>query len=282
MQGKKIYPSKDPLGRLAQELRIRNFSPKTIKVYLYYNKEFLRFANSYADDVNGGQIRDYIDFLINSGKSRSTVDLVINALKFYYEKILRRSFFNQKTGIKRPKKEKQLPIVLSKWEVKKMIGAGVNLKQKLVIQVLYTTGIRASELVNLKIEDIDYQRKTVLVKNGKGKKDRITIISEQVLYNIDRYIKEYRPVVYLFENNFSHKKLNVRSIQKIVYNVAEKSKCKKHVSAHTFRHSFATHLLENNVNLRYIQSLLGHVRLETTQIYTKVAVNNFANIKDLL
>ncbi|MCK5319899.1 tyrosine-type recombinase/integrase [Candidatus Parcubacteria bacterium] len=282
MNGNYKYPSKDPICMLAQELRLRNFSYKTVKAYTYYNQEILRFTEKSPREINSQDIKDYLDYLISSGKSTSTINQAINALKFYYGQILRRKFFFGEIGIKRPKKEKKLPTVLSKQEIVKMINASDNLKHKLIVQALYSTGLRISELRNLKIDDIDFNRKNVFVKSGKGRKDRITIISETVLDNIDKYLLEYKPIICLFENGHTNKKMSVRGLQKVVSDLAKCAKIKKGVSAHSLRHSFATHLLENNVNLRYIQSLLGHTRLETTQIYTKVAINNFANIKDLL
>lgn len=277
-----LYPSKDPMWRLEQEMRLRNFSKRTIRAYLYYNREMLRFANKFSDKISRQDIKDYLDFLISNGKSPSTVNLAINALKFYYEKIMPRKFFDYAFGIKRPKKEKTLPLVLSKQEIIKIIQATDNLKHKLMIQILYSSGLRVSELAGLEINDIDFYRKIINVKSGKGKKDRITIVSKQVLSNTEKYLKEFRPLRYLFEGYTAGQKISGRSIQKAVYEASKRAKIKKNISAHSLRHSFATHLLENNVNLRYIQSLLGHKRLETTQIYTKVAVNKISNIEDLL
>ena len=274
--------SRDPMYNLVQEMRLRNFSPKTIKAYLYYNKELLRFASKFSDEIDKQTIKDYLDFLVISGKSSATINLVINALKFYYERILPRHFFDSDFGIKRPKKEKKLPTVLFKQEIVKMIKAADNLKHKLMIQILYSSGLRVSELVNLRINDIDFYRKTLLVKAGKGKKDRITIITQIALKNIKKYILEYQPLEFLFESFWAGKKISSRTVQKVTTEAVSRARIKKQVSAHTLRHSFATHLLENNVNLRYIQSLLGHARLETTQIYTKVAVNKFSEIEDLL
>ena len=165
--------SRDPMNNLEQELRIRGFSSRTISAYLHYNKELLRFASGFSDDIKKQDIKDYLDYLISSGKSTLTVNQAINALKFYYGQILRRKFFSNEMGIKRPKKEKKLPIVLSKQEIIKMINVSNNLKHKLVVQILYSTGLRISELRNLEINDIDFNRKCVLVKNGKGKKNRI-------------------------------------------------------------------------------------------------------------
>lgn len=267
---------------LSQEMRLRNFSNKTTKSYLHYNKELLRFASKSVKEINRQDIKDYLDFLISSGKTASTLNVAINALKFYYQGILHRKFFDFETGIKRPKEPKKLPVVLSKEEILKMIESTDNIKHKLIIQILYCSGLRVSELINLKINDIDFQRKLVIVKSGKGKKDRITIISQIVLDNINKYLVEYQPLVYLFEGYETGAKINIRSAQKVVVNSAFRAGIKKEVSAHSLRHSFATHLLEQGTNIRYIQSLLGHVRLETTQIYTKVASNKFNEINDLL
>ena len=282
MPGNYIYPSKDPMCRLEQEMKLLNFSPKTIKAYLYYNKELLRFANKFSDEISKQDIKDYLEYLFNSGRASATVNIVINSLKLYYEKVFPRKFFTSDLGIRRPKREKKLPIVLAKTEIIRMIKATDNLKHKLAIQILYTAGLRVNELRNLKINDIDYHRKVIFVHCGKGKKDRITILAGVVIDNLDRYLAEYQPLKYLFESISPGKKLSERALQKIVSVSAMKAKINKSVSPHCLRHSFATHLLESNVNLRYIQALLGHARLETTQIYTKVAVNKFKEIEDLL
>jgi len=270
--------SRDPMFYLEQEMRIRNFSHKTIKAYLYYNKETLRFANKSAREINKQDVRDYIDCLFNLGKSSATVNLAINALKFYYEGILKRKFFVPKTGIRRPKSEKKLPVVLSKDEVIMMINSLSNIKHKLMIQILFGSGLRVSELVDLKINDIDFFRKIIIIRQGKGAKDRITIVSNQTLYNIERYLSEYQPLVYLFESYEPGNKLNVRSAQKVVEEAAKLAGVNSLVSAHSLRHSFATHLLESGTDIRYIQELLGHARLETTQIYTKVARDHLQKI----
>ena len=264
--------SREPLDYLAQEMRIRNFSRKTIKAYLYYNKELLRFASYKSPkEINKQDIKDYLDFLISSGKSPATLNLIINSLKFYYQNIMSRRFFDYNFGIKRPKELKKLPEVLTKDEVARMVHCLDNIKHKLIIQVLYDSGLRVSELVNLKINDINFLRKVIHVKAGKGGKDRLTIISNRVLAGISEYLLEYQPLGYLFESHEAGVKMSARSIQKIIAKAAKSAKINKRVSAHTLRHSFATYLLETGVNLRYIQALLGHVRLETTQAYTKVS-----------
>lgn len=282
MEGNYQYPSKDPMFRLAQEMRIRNFSPKTIQAYLYYNKELLRFASKDVKEMERQDIRDYIDYLFNSGKSSSTVNLAINAFKFYYEGVLRRKFFVPGTGIGRPKSEKRLPVVLSKQEIVKMIDCLDNIKHKLIIQILFGSGLRISEVVDLKINDIDFFRKIITVRQGKGAKDRITIVSEQTLKNIEKYLLEYQPLTYVFESHEAGEKLSVRTAQKVVEEAIKLAGANPAASAHSLRHSFATHLLEGGTDIRYIQELLGHARLETTQIYTKVANNKLRDIKSPL
>ncbi len=273
---------RDLFYNLEQELRIRNYSQKTVKAYVYYTKELLRFANKFSDDLNAQDIKDYLDWLLVSGRAPATLNLAINAIKFYYTQILKRNFFAGEIRIKRPKMGSRIPVVLAKKEIIGMIEVAGNIKHKLIIQVLYTTGMRVSELVNLRVYDIDFDRKIIRIQAGKGNKDRVTIVSGTVLENIGQYIRGYDPAEFLFESFRSAGKLTVRTIQKIVTEAANRAGIKKRVSAHSLRHSFATHLLENGVNLRYIQSLLGHARLETTQIYTKVAVNKFDEIGDLL
>ena len=282
MEGNYQYPSKDPMFRLAQEMRIRNFSPKTIQAYLHYNKELLRFASRDAREIDGQDIRDYIDCLFNLGKSSATVNLAINAFKFYYEGVMRRKFFVSKASIKRPKSEKKLSVVLNKSEVVAMINSLDNVKYKLVIQILFGSGLRISELVNLKINDIDFIRKVITIRQGKGAKDRITIVSGKILGEIEKYLLEYQPLVFLFESHRAGEKLSARSAQKVVTEAARLAGVNPEASAHSLRHSFATHLLENGTDIRYIQELLGHARLATTQIYTKVASNMIRAIKSPL
>ncbi|MBI4778990.1 tyrosine-type recombinase/integrase [Candidatus Falkowbacteria bacterium] len=282
MNGNYQYPSKDPMFNLVREMRIRNFSPKTIQAYVYYNKELLRFANKGSREINYEDIRDYMDCLFGLGKSSSTVNLAINALKFYYEGILQRKFFVPKIGIRRPKAEKKLPVVLNKNEVVKMINCLDNIKHKLMIQILFGSGLRVSEAVDLKINDIDFIRKIITIRHGKGAKDRITIVSDKTLSDIEKYLLEYKPLVFLFESYVAGEKLAVRSAQKIVEEAVKSAEVNPNASAHSLRHGFATYLLENGTDIRYIQELLGHARLETTQIYTKVADNKIRGIKSPL
>lgn len=272
------YNSQNPLEKLRQEMRIRKFSQKTIKSYLYYTTYLLNFTRKSPTDVNQADIRAYLENLCDKNVSSSTLNTAYSALKFYFEKILYRKFF---FNIPRAKKDKKLPIVLSKKEILDIINACKNTKHKLIIQILYCSGLRVSEVISLRINDVDFNRKIIHLKGAKGAKDRVTIISEIVLKNIEKYLAEFQPLEYLFESNRGGK-LTTRTIQAIVGQNTKKAGLNKPVSPHSFRHSFAAHLLESGLDIRYIQALLGHARLETTQIYTKVAVTQFDKIKDLL
>lgn len=272
------YNSQNPLEKLRQEMRLRKFSQKTIKSYLHYTTYLLNFTRKSPTNINQSDIRNYLENLCDKNASSSTLNTAYSALKFYFEKILYRKFF---FNIPRAKKDKKLPIVLSKKEILDIINACSNIKHKLIIQILYCSGLRISEVVSLKISDIDFGRKVIHLKGAKGAKDRITIVSEVVLKNIEKYLAQFKPLEYLFES-IRGGILTTRTIQAIVSQSAAKAGLAKPVSPHSFRHSFATHLLESGLDIRYIQALLGHARLETTQIYTKVAVAQFDKIKDLL
>lgn len=278
LQKKYQYPSKDPIQRLKQEMKLRKLSLKTIRSYLYYTTELLNFTRKSPTDINNEDIRSFLENLCNKNLSSSTLNTAYSALKFYFEKILYRKFF---FNIPRAKKDKKLPVVLSKRKILDIINACDNIKHKLIIQILYCSGLRVSEVVSLKINDLDFNRKIIHIKGAKGKKDRITIISETVLKNIKKYLAESQPLKYLFES-MRGGNLTTRTIQAIISQNAIKAGITKPISPHSFRHSFATHLLENGLDIRYIQALLGHSRLETTQIYTKVATKQFNKIKDLL
>ena len=251
--------SRDPLYNLKQELKLRKFSPKTIKSYLYYNTEFLKFK-------------------IDKNISSSTLSLIINALKFYYRQILGRNLlFN----IKHPKKDKKLPVVLSKKEVREILGTIDNAKHKLCLALMYSAGLRISEIVKLKVKDLDFDNQILWVRGGKGNKDRQTLLPKILMNVLKRYTQNSSLNAYVFESNRGGI-LTQRSIQKIFHNSLKKSEINKNATCHSLRHSFATHLLEAGTDIRYIQELLGHKRLETTQIYTKVATNKLKDINSPL
>ena len=183
--------------------------------------------------------------------------------------------------IERPHKKKTLPKVISKEDVLAIIKNTQNIKHKCIISLLYSSGLRRSELLNLKLEDIDSKRMLIHIRYAKGGKDRYTILSRNVLDDLRSYFKVYKPKSWLFEGSHN-KQYSASSVVKLIDRAVKKAGIRKKVTPHTFRHSFATHLLEEGTDLRYIQHLLGHNSSKTTEIYTHVATSSFKNIKNLL
>jgi len=263
-----------------QKLEIKKYSMSTARVYITL---FELFLNYYKDidpiQINENDIRNYLSHLVRENRSNSYINQSINAIKFYYEVV--KGMPNRFYDIERPIKEDKLPEILSKNEVSKMLAQLSNLKHKCILGLIYSAGIRLGELLNLKIADIDSDRMLIRVVGAKGNKDRYTILSETLLNELRKYYLEYRPNNYLFEG-LDGQQYSDTSVRKIVKKAAEGAKVKKNVSPHTLRHSFATHLLENGTDLRYIQTLLGHNSSRTTEIYTHVATNIVKGIKSPL
>lgn len=188
---------------------------------------------------------------------------------------------NRFYSIERPIRKESLPKVISKEGILKMIDSCHNIKHKCIIELLYSGGLRRSEVLNLRLADIDSDRMTITVVEGKGKKDRITLLSEKMLIDLRKYFIEYRPKHLLFEGPYG-KAYSETSISKIVSRAAKKGGLRKRVTPHMLRHSFATHLLENGTDLRYIQTLLGHNSSRTTEVYTHVAIKGLTNIRNPL
>jgi len=264
-----------------EKLIIKRYSQSTAKTYLGCFKEFI---NYYADlglnEITEGHIKQYLLYLVEErGISTSYQNQMINAIKFYYEQVLgeERKFYY----IDRPFKEQKLPVVLSIEEVQKIISHIDNLKHKCMILTMYSGGLRISELLHLKLADIDSNRMLIHIKNAKGQKDRMTLLSEKLLVYLREYFKVYRPKDYLFEGQ-QGEEYAARSVQKIFNRACIKAGIKKKATLHTLRHSFATHLLEAGTDLRYIQSLLGHASSKTTEIYTHITRKGMENIKSPL
>jgi len=263
-----------------QKLELKRYANNTVKTYVGC---FELFINYYRDvelmSLNENDIRTYLQKLIQEGKSNSYVNQMINAIKFYYEVV--KEMPNRIYSVERPRKEHKLPKVLSKEEVKSIIAHTNNIKHKCIASLLYSAGLRRSELLNLKSSDIDSKRMLIRVNGGKGGKDRFTLLSKSVLEDLRIYFKEHQPKEWLFEGQFGGQ-YSAESVAKIIKYAARRGGIKKEVSPHMLRHSFATHLLENGTDLRYIQSLLGHSSSKTTEIYTHVATSAFNLIKNPL
>lgn len=265
-----------------QKLELKRYSMNTARIYIAM---FERFINSHNESdllsINEEQIRLYLQGLVQEQRSDSYINQMINSIKFYYEVVMEMP--NRFYSVERPRKKESLPKVISIEEVHTIINNTNNIKHKCIVSLLYSAGLRRGELLNLKIEDIDSKRMVINVRNGKGGKDRITILSPTVLVDLRNYIREWKPKpkIFLFESIIGDK-YSSASVSKIVKYAAIKGKVKKQVTPHMLRHSFATHLLENGTDLRYIQVLLGHSSSKTTEIYTQVATNNIRAIKSPL
>lgn len=262
------------------KLELKRYALNTCKTYIL---QFEKFINHYPNrdliSLSEQEIRGYLQWLIQQNKSNSYINQAINSIKFYYEVVM--GMPNRFYSIERPRKVQKLPQVLSKEEIQNMISKTPNLKHKCIISLLYSAGLRRSELLNLKIEDIDSKRMMVYVRNAKNNKDRYSLLSEKALMDLKTYYKEWKPKKYLFESP-KGLKYSEKSVSVIISRAAKKANIVKKVTPHTLRHSFATHLLENGTDLRYIQTLWGHSSSKTTEIYTQVAISNFKLIKNPL
>ena len=262
------------LEKLETELKLLKKSALTVRNYKYFNSKLIDSCNKEPQDINENDVKKFMASM--SDKASSSMILALAAIRFSSSKVLGRDLT---LNIGRPKKEKTLPSVLSKEEIKKLIESAETNKSKLIIQFLYSTGLRVSELVNIKPQDLNLNDKTGIVKHGKGKKDRMFILSQNLASEITEYLNNHANNQWLFS---SDKPLTTRNIQKIIKKTASKAQIQKKVTPHTLRHSYATHLLEQGTDIRVIQTLLGHENLNTTQIYTHVSTEEIKKVKNPL
>lgn len=263
----------DSIEKLKSELKLRGFSPLTVRNYVFFVDKFLKSSNKPLEQLDQDDVKLYLSGLFDT-KSKNTIMLAAAALKFYYKEVLKKDFGD----IRMPKKDKRLPEVLTKEEVKNLIESADNIKSKLMISFLYSGGLRVSELVNLKIDEINLDDNTGWVRRGKGSKDRLFVISEGLCNDLKLYLKN-KENKYLFSKD---KPLTPRNIQKIIFKLRDKAGIKKKVTPHTLRHSFATHLLEQGTDIRMIQVMLGHASLNTTQVYAHVSSDQIKKVANPL
>jgi len=268
------------LPALKQELVLRAYSSSTIKTYINEVRVFLGAIGSHpAATYTVQQLRDYLQYCFEHLKlSENTLHSRINALKFYYEQVLKREKFFW--DIPRPKKPMQLPKLLNEDELARLFNSIQNKKHKAILFTAYSAGLRVSEVVNLRLADIDGTRMQIHVRDAKGKKDRYVNLSPVLLDILRQYVKMVRPVPkeYLFESEQTGKAYPTRTVQQIVTNAKNKAGIRKEVGIHSLRHSFATHLLDKGTDIRYIKDLLGHFDIKTTERYLHVSKKQLVNV----
>ena len=271
----------DLVNYLVRQLRIRKYSPKTIKLYRNILRDFADYTKQPLHQLSQGTIDDYLYYNAKTKDvSASRMNQIISALKFLYNELFGEPLAVD--NIKRPRNDRKLPNILNHEDIIKIFDSVYNLKHKLVLQLMYSSGLRVSEAARLKIQDFDLTNLTLFVRSGKGRKDRATILSEKLLPVLQKLIQNKNAGSYLFDSSDTDRHLNPRTIQRIFQEALFASGIKKHATCHTLRHSFATHLLESGVDLRYIQEFLGHYNVKTTEIYTHVRRVKTSQIKSPL
>jgi site-specific recombinase XerD len=268
-------------ARMLEDLRVRNYSPKTERIYVDCVAAFARHFGRSPDVLGREEIRAYLIHLREHRKlSWSSFNQAVSALRFLYRHTLGRE--EMVPHIPYPRTESKLPVVLSPEEVRGFLAAIGNVKHRAALMTAYAAGLRASEVVALRTHDIDSKRMVIHVRQGKGRKDRTVMLSAQLLELLRKYVRAVRPGEWLFPGEVPARPLAVRSLQKACENARRSCDLQKHVTVHTLRHSFATHLLEAGTDLRVIQTLLGHGSVKTTQRYTHVSTLRLRNVRSPL
>ncbi len=261
-----------------QVLRLRNYSPKTREAYMFYIREYIVFSKTRQIKFKQKAIGEFLLDKQKRKQSPQTINLALNAVKFFYRAVLEDP---QKIGLRFAKRNRKLPIVLSRREIKKIIDATENVKYRLMIALSYACGLRVSEVVNLRVADLDLDELVVHVKKSKGRRDRISILPEKLQNDLRNWIAGKKVSGFVFTSNRGGG-LSTTSLQKMFRISLHRARVSKPATFHSLRHSFATHLLENGVDVRYVQKLLGHSSIRTTQVYTHVTNPKLKNIKSPL
>lgn len=259
-------------------MTLGNYSQKTIKAYSGVYKDIYRKFKRPLRDITEDELKEYLYQKTKAGLASQTIALAANAINFLYVKLYKRLDFKK---LSHPRKTHTLPTVLTKNEVERILEQTKNPKHRLMLGLAYGAGLRVSEMVNLRVRDIDTGELTVIVRQGKGKKDRLTVLSPRLVSGLREFLIGKNANQYVFESERGGK-LTTTTAQKIFQQCLKKSGIAKPATFHSLRHSFATHLLENGVDVRYVQELLGHSNIRTTQIYTHVTNPSLKNIKSPL
>ena len=262
--------------KLETELRARKYSRQTRLNYIYYNRFLCHNLQKFPEEIQSYDIKQFLA-AVEKGRdySAATMNQALSAIKFFYTRVLPKDIIKEQH---RPRQDRRLPIILSKEEVKKMFMRENNFKHRLLLMMVYASGLRVAEVVSLKRQDIDIYRKTITIRSGKGRKDRYTLVSETVINALADYYSMYNITNWLFSGADPYKHLVTRTAQHIFEHALKRAKIEKDATIHSLRHSFATHLLEGGTDIRYIQELLGHSSIRTTERYTHVAKRKVLSI----
>lgn len=269
------------IEKMLIDMQLRGMSLGVQKIYTNRVELFLKFYNKPITKLGENEVREFLLYLVKVKKlSPGTVNIYNSALRFFFENTLQREW-NQK-NLPRLKEYKRLPAILSQQEVQSLFDATKNLKHKCMLMTVYSSGLRVSEVAKLKINDIDSKNMQIFIRDGKGKKDRYTLLSQTNLEILREYWKKYRPNDWLFEGHKKGTHITPRSIQRILQSSRNKAGIKKPICVHTLRHCFATHLLEADTNLYHIKQLLGHTSLQTTSMYLHLMRMDVLKVKSPL
>lgn len=262
--------------RMLDDLQLRNFSPHTQSAYVAAVARFARHFGASPDQLGPEQVRQYLLHMIHQRRvAWSTYNVTLCALRFFYQTTLGRT--GQLDSVPCPKEPKRLPVVLSREEVAQLLAAAPRLKSRVMLTMAYAAGLRVSEIVNLRVADVDSRRMVIRIQQAKGRKDRYVMLSPKLLELLRIYWTQARPRDYLFPNR-SGRPLSIITVIRSCHHAQRRSGLKKNVTIHTLRHSFATHLLEAGVDIRTIQALLGHRNLKTTALYTAVSMQRITSV----
>jgi integrase/recombinase XerD len=259
-------------------LKWKRLSESTLKSYYGGVTRFLTYYHNHSiSELTNNHVNEYMYYLVEKGYSSSAQNIAISSIKMFYSKIVNKNL--NIDSIERPRRSRPLPKVIAREDIEKMLAGINNIKHKAALLLIYSLGLRRSELINLQLKDIDSKRLTINIRNAKGKKDRTLPVSETLMKRIIAYYKMYKPKQYLFEGTIAGRQYSSVSLQKIFHKNMDRVKPGNTFTLHCLRHSYATHLLENGTDIRYIQELLGHKSTRTTEIYTHVSIGNLRNIK---
>lgn len=261
--------------RFIRDLSIRNYSKRTIKSYVSAVDGLTRFHGKNPIEISSQEIKDYLNYLIKEGRSWSSINMVLSACNLLYRDTLSQE--EKVVSLQRPKLIKKIPVVFSEGEIDHLLRVLRNFKHRVILMTIYSAGLRSSELSNLKIKDIDSTRLRIIVRNAKGHKDREVILSNKLLNYLREYVRLYRPNIFLFNGQDSERPISSSSLRKIFKKALHLSGIQKEATLHTLRHSYATHLMNKGIDLRIIQTLLGHKSIKTTLIYCHVSKDRFGN-----